>query len=257
MLNLCVLMPTYGRTAALVENAIACFERQTYPEDRRFLLACDDEPWWHEQAGPRWQLEQIHPRAEDHGHKYNLMTRFAEETHVCGWVPDAYVVWDDDDLYLPWHLEAYAEALEHAAWAHPLRVWSTYTGAPQYEAAAGRFHGSLALRRGAGQWIETLRGTFDQEMISALQARHGDPGRPDRRLPPSYVFRWADTGSHHCQAYMRGTSHEWYDDYAEAVRQRREAAGERPPEVLVPRLDEPARRTIQQIQMALSRSVRQ
>ena len=256
MLNLCVLMPTYGRTAALVENAIACYQRQTYPQQHRFLLCCDDEPWWNEQAGDRWQVERFQGRAPDLGAKYNLMMRFAEETRVAGWVPDAYVVWDDDDLYLPWHLEAYAAALERHAWAHPRTVWSTYTGSPTAEAASGRFHGSLAIRRGAGQWIETLRGTFDQEMIAQLQSIHGDPGRPDERFPPSYVFRWADTGSHHCQAYMKGTDREWYEDYALAVFDRRQAMGESPPEVLVPQLDDAGRRTIGQIQMILSRSAR-
>ena len=256
MLNLCVLMPTYGRTAALVENAIACYQRQTYPAEHRFLLACDDEPWWREQAGHRWQLDRRDGRAADLGSKYNDMMKYAETTGVCGWQPDAYLVWDDDDIYLPWHLEAYAAALEHHQWAHPWQVWSTYTGSPTLEQASGRFHGSLAIRRGPVKWIETLRGTFDQEMIARLQAIHGKPGRPDARFPPSYVFRWADTGSHHCQAYMRGTDREWYDDYALAVASRRAANAEMPPEVLAPQLDEAARKTIGQIQMMLSRSIR-
>ncbi len=257
-MNICVLMPTYGRTRELIQNAIACFESQTHVDSYLFIL--DDEGWWHEQQGRRWSLLRAPTRAPDLGSKYNWMVRHAR-AHWQDWTglprkPDAFAVWDDDDIYLPWHLHAVAEALATRMWAHPGAVWSTYTGSPQMEEAAGRFHGALAVRDLAAEWVETRRSTFDQEMLARLQATYGTPGRPDDYASPSYVFRWADTGSHHCQAYMRGRDDEtWYDRYAEVIRERRAAAGERPPEILTPQFDAAAARTRGLIDQQLGRAV--
>lgn len=244
-MTLCVLIPTYGRTATLIANALACFEAQTYVDAYAFVL--DDEPWWHEQEGRRWSLVRAAERAPDLGSKYNWMVRHAR-AHWHDWTgerrrPDGYVVWDDDDLYLPWHLSCVAEALSTRMWAHPGAVWSTYAGSPQIEQATGRFHGALAVRDAAAEWVETRRATFDQEMLAKLQARYGTPGRPDDYGPPSYVFRWADTGSHHVQGYMRAGSDEtWYDTYAAAIRERRTMRGEVPPLLLTPQFDAAATR---------------
>ena len=131
---------------------------------------------------------------------------------------DAFAVWDDDDLYLPNHLQNIAAALSSGTrykWAHPLRVWSTYTGRPELENAAGRFHGSLALRadfcRQVGGWIATRRADFDQQMLARCAAA-GRPAPYDAATGPSYVFTWADSGATHCQGLMRSPEDEtWWE----------------------------------------------
>lgn len=248
-MNVVCLMPTYGRTRELVESAVACFEAQTY--DDRSLLILDDEGFFQEQNGDRWSLYSTPNRFADLGSKYNAMVKLAKDLAgrraAVNGDPrriDAFVVWDDDDVYLPTWVEQCVEALKVSRWSHPRFVWSTYTGEPRLEHAAGRFHGSLAVDGGSADWVPTRRSTFDQEFLAKLAQKHGEPGRPDAAgRSPGYVFRWADTGSTHCQAFMKsGNDETWYEAYAEAVRTRRAKRGEQPVDKIEPKLDDSARR---------------
>jgi hypothetical protein len=160
-------------------------------------------------------------------------------------VPDAFAVWDDDDIYLPWHLSAHAEILAEHGWSHPSRVWSTYTGKPEFEDAAGRFHGALAVRRDLmeriGGWPDTQRADFDQRMLWRL-ADVEPAGDPTAVAVPSYVFRWGSTRHPHCQGFMKSPGNTtWYQEYAKA--HRFEPWGK-----LVPKFDEDTEKTIATIE---------
>jgi hypothetical protein len=104
---------------------------------------------------------------------------------------DAFIIWDDDDIYLPWHLAAHATVLQDAQWSHPKMVWSLYGGSPKLELAAGRFWASAAVRRDLHRrvqgFIPSARADFDQGRLSAWREHGGEPGRPE---PPSYVYGW-------------------------------------------------------------------
>ena len=83
------------------------------------------------------------------------------------------------------------------------------------EHAIGRFHASLAFTRQAFEqvagWPLTLRGDFDQQLISGLNSI-SPTADPCIMAGPSYVFRWGSTGAYHGQALMRGPEDEgWYD----------------------------------------------
>jgi hypothetical protein len=126
---------------------------------------------------------------------------------------DVLIVWEDDEIYLTHHISSYVETLREHQWAHPLTVWSTYTGTPQIERSGGRFHAALGFRTefldSIGGWPETDEPNFDQQLI-ARATRHSPPGRPDHGdNPPSYVFRWADTGATHGQGTM-DKGNDWY-----------------------------------------------
>jgi hypothetical protein len=134
---------------------------------------------------------------------------------------DHIVVWEDDEIYLPEHLQACAEALSVSPWAHPKWVYSTYGGKLQLEAATGRFHAALAFRRdflqSIGGWPTTQAPTFDQQLIrNATEA--AAPGRPDQYRGATYVFRWQDTGATHGQNTM-GSGDRWYSEYRPQVTQ--------------------------------------
>jgi len=199
------LCPTFRRPSALLRNTVACFEAQTYPADQRRLLVLDDAGQWPEQSGPGWQVLSTPDRYPTISAKYNAMVTMSPDA-------DAFVVWDDDDVYLPWHLEAHAAALAEGPWSHPSTVWSLY-GKLHQEGAAGRFHGSLAVRREAleqvGGWPDTRDATFDQQLLGSLARQFGPPGDPCRVMAPSYVFRWGSTHSYHAQHFM-GKS-DWYE----------------------------------------------
>lgn len=242
-MNVHCLMPTYGRTRALLENALACFVAQRYPRHKLRLTVCDDEGFLDpmERNADGWAIVSRAERFPDLGSKYNAMVAADH-----GWA-DAFAVWDDDDLYLPDHVANHVAAVRSrqreglGLWSQPSSVWSTYTGAPALEGSAGRFHGSLFVCRPAASWIATRRADFDQQFLAALARDFGSPARPDDHKAPTYVFRWADTGSTHCQGLMRSPSDEtWWESYAVEVARRRRANNEQRPGQLVPRYDDAA-----------------
>lgn len=213
--SVAALCPTFGRPPHLLENTLACWEMQMYPAHRRHLYIYDDRGNIQVPNGANWS---VHHRPG--GRCPNLPRKYNEVLAMVD--ADIVVVWEDDDLYLPWHIEACVRTLREHAWAHPERVWSTYKKEGLItEPATGRFHASLAFRthwlRNMGGWIETDRDDFDQLLLKHHEA-HAPPGRPDQGMPPSYVFRWRDTGAAHGQDTMhRGPNNApnttWYRDH--------------------------------------------
>lgn len=176
--------------------------------------------------------------------KYNYMLEqervIAIHEHAQENYWDAVAVWDDDDIYLPWHLSAAAGALmDGAPSCKPSTIWSLYRpdGAigegPWKESGDGRFHCSLVIGTPAlqriGGWIQTRRADFDQQQIAACSpAADMLPFSPDRL--PSFVYRWGSTGTQHCSALMKSPDNtDWYDRFA--------AADSRPAGRLVPEYD--------------------
>ena len=233
--NVTCLCPTYrAKPAALVGNAIACFLAQSYPADRRRLIVYDDTGHFEPVAGKGWELIVSRDRHPTLSNKYNHMVQTSLDS-------DVFVVWEDDDIYLPWHIESCVKALEGNLWAHPEKVFSLYTGKLETEPATGRLHASLAFRRKAwerlGGWPDTKRADFDLQMLANLRRTFGPPGNPVAAFPPSYVFRWASTGAPHGQNFMRGPGDEdWYRRAGEVP-----ARGDR---VVVPAFDPETARVI-------------
>ncbi len=202
-MNLCCLMPTYGRPS-LVQNAIACFMAQDYPAGLRRLLILDDAGQIAPQDGDGWSLRSTSVRMPTLVAKYVIL----QEVDA-GWA-DAFVIWDDDDIYLPWHLAAHAKVLQHAQWSHPKMVWSLYGGGPKLESAAGRFWASAAVRRDLHRrvqgFIPSARADFDLAHLSAWYKYGGEPGRPE---PPSYVYGWG-RAKHASMLMTTPDNTQWY-----------------------------------------------
>lgn len=202
-MHIACLCPTYGRPS-LVANSLALFlGQQLRHGDTAHLTILDDADQISAQtcaSGPlTWSVTPVRawiplPR------KYAYLVWLARPA-------DVYVVWDDDDVYLPWHLSSVAAATPRAGWSHPAYVWSTcgvdpQAEAPRREIATGRFHGAMAvgaeLLALVGGWPDTLQATYDQEMLARLTAAAGPPHDLCTVAEPSYVYRWGDTGKHHC-----------------------------------------------------------
>jgi glycosyltransferase involved in cell wall biosynthesis len=214
-MHILCLMPTYGRKASLLSNAIACFVAQTHPN--KSLLIYDDlgtlaDTWC---SVPNVYIVSTSERAPNLSDKYNIMLRHAAAAS-CPY--EAVAVWDDDDVYLPHHLQAHAQALNVAAWSKPSRIISAFHSPPVEEAADGRFHGSIAVRRDTVSqypWPDTLRATFDQEYMEEL-LRVSLPHDTLKTMAnlgraPSYVYRWQTSQSSHCSGLMDRDT--WYADY--------------------------------------------
>jgi glycosyltransferase involved in cell wall biosynthesis len=107
---ICAICPTFNRPQWL-GRAIRAFEKQTY--ENRFLVIIDDAGQYENQKGDRWELISIPRRVLSLGEKRNIGASLAPRDT---W---AYAVWDDDDLYMPWHLEALVEALSRGLFIQP------------------------------------------------------------------------------------------------------------------------------------------
>lgn len=204
------LVPTFGRTPALLNNTLACFAAQTHPH--KSMLIYDDlgtlEHTWCNL--PNVYIYSTRERAPSLGEKYNMMLKYANENHA---IYDAVAVWDDDDVELPDYLATHAQTLQTHRWSKPSRIISAYRNPPMEEAADGRFHGSIAIRRELVEqvpWINTVRATFDQEYLQAL-SNVTPPGDTCTYGLPQYIYRWQTSNSSHCSGLMG--SETWYADY--------------------------------------------
>lgn len=209
--RLLCLCPTYGRPVHIVENAIQCFLTQSNKDAS--LLILDDLGNFKECSGPGWHLFSSQERSPSLPDKYDRMMNIAENIGI-QW--DGVCVWDDDDVYMFHHLEVVKRCflLGHNV-VKPSTVLSTYAGFNE-ESGEGRFHGSLSVSKKVidqlGGWIKTDDRLFDQMMINQSIQAAGGSGDPCRLGPPSYVFRWADTGASHSQHVMTDDkSVTWYN----------------------------------------------
>jgi hypothetical protein len=221
------LCPTFHRPK-LLSNALACFLAQDYPADRRELIIVDDGDDF---DAPRYS-DALHADFEilqELGTRIRLISfpeRFQslpEKFNKIGWEAsgDVLAVWEDDDIYLPWHLSAHVEAMQFHGkpYSKPSLVKSTYPGHLVTEDAAGRFHASIAFTRDfwhrVGHWPVTKRADFDQQFMASLGAATAPipaPADPCQFAPPSYCFRYGSTQAYHGQHFMRSPDDEgWYD----------------------------------------------
>ncbi|MEO8487531.1 MAG: glycosyltransferase [Betaproteobacteria bacterium] len=209
------LCPTYKRPE-LLRNSIACFVAQTYPN--RVLVILDDAGQHAAQDCPaeRWRLMSQSDRYPNLPAKLNALAAMVPEA-------DILAVWEDDDIYLPHHLAAIAEAAsgcDEAAFFAPDRVLSTYRmprGRTQEENAMGRFHASWAYTRrlwdSLGGYEAGDRLDFDQRMGARCRASAGftcyDQTDAIRRFGPSYAYRWGSGPYNGSQAGEEGYASLW------------------------------------------------
>ena len=108
-MNILCLCPTYGRPR-LVANALACFLAQDYPEEKRRLVILDDAGQIPASQADGWAVISMPVRYNSLPDKYNALLSMERVLRPNSrW--DAVAVWDDDDIYFPWHLSAAAKAL--------------------------------------------------------------------------------------------------------------------------------------------------
>lgn len=238
-MNLLCLCPTY-RKPELAANALACFVTQTYPAASRRLLICDDAMEIYPQRIKEWQVVNRTTRALSMPHKLDEMVglgntvfnrqyprdeyqgnkKVATEIIFEEWLPDAYVVWQEGDIYRPWHLAAVVEALEHAQWTFPENVCTDYLGKLRVQKSdINCHHGALAITKKLLEQLKGWKGVqlenhvlspdYGRQMLAACLA--AGPSCPtDARHRHSYVYRQQhDPIATGCKPL----SEEWYTEY--------------------------------------------
>lgn len=189
---------TFNRPGMLAES-IECFRRQSYPAARRELVVLDDAGQYDPGACDRLpgvKLVTTRHRFRTLGEKRNATAALIS--------PDveALAIWDDDDIYLPWHLERAAELLaSDEAWSRPAEVWIDHPRGLRRRPAKGLFHAAWVLTREvflqAGGYPAMQSGQ-DQALGKRLR-RAGILHKPPAG-PPSFVYRWGTVKTKHLSA---------------------------------------------------------
>lgn len=218
-LKISCVCPTYRRPQ-LLENAIACFLAQDYPDKE--LVIWDDAGELPEASGSGWRIISTKERFPSIGAKYNAICEVT--------TGDVIAVWEDDDIYLPTHLSRTSRPLrQDYDFSKDRGMWSLYTGKIGLESAAGRGHAALMFTKelwGKVKWPETNKPEFDQDLIANLTSQ-GRVGQP--RGLPTYIYRHGSTGHYHGQSTMTHGD-DWY-------RMIPDVTTPQPRETISPRMD--------------------
>ena len=205
------LMGTYGRYE-LVCEALACFLRQSAISNATLLIHNQHpEPLFFDhprvrvvnETGPKRALRYIRQRMHE------LADPAADLIH---W-------WDDDDLYLPWHLQ---DCLDHigdsVAWK-PAVSWISHANT-RFERHWHRFEASWIFRAEylKSAPIDTHPDYTDHPVIpQTMEARL--LATTELGDFTSYIYRW-DTGTQHLSGYGASGSHEQQAEFVELWRSR-------------------------------------
>jgi hypothetical protein len=193
------LMGTYGRHS-LASEALACFLQQS-ALPKATLLVYNQHPVRMRFDHPRVRVvnEAIPPTPIRYirARMLELADSSAEFIH---W-------WDDDDLYLPWHLEDCLTHIgNHVAWK-PASSWF-WEGTEKFSRVSNRFEGSWIFRADYLKTanIEAFPDYTDHPVFWHTEAA-GLLATTELAGRTSYIYRWNE-GTQHVSAYGGGLSEE-------------------------------------------------
>lgn len=185
----------------LLSQAIESFLRQNYPTELRELIVLDDAGQYSPDTldeFPNVKLVTTRHRFRTLGEKRNATAGLVSPD------VDAYCVWDDDDIYLPWHISAAVKALQNADYTIPTLLYVDKRTRLERKENQYLFHGAWAFRRSAFEQVggyPFIQSGQDQGLLKRFKSaklRRGDPLQFDPR--PSYVYRWYTAHSSHLSA---------------------------------------------------------
>ncbi len=180
------LMGTCGRFAPACES-LACFLQQSAIEDAT-LLIYNQHPIPLKFNHPRVRVVNEPGRAGSLRHIRQRMLDLANPA------ADLIHWWEDDDLYLPWHLEDCLDRIKgHAAWK-PFRSWYSWSRS-DYDLCAHPFEGSWVFR--ADYVLKAPLSTHAHYIDHPAYTQTGQAGLlAITDLRASYIYRWYDSWSH-------------------------------------------------------------
>jgi glycosyltransferase involved in cell wall biosynthesis len=187
------ICPTYGRPPDyqhLLEEAIAAFLRQTYPNKELIVvndcsaqeLICD---------APGVRVVNMPERFPSLGDKYNAAIALS--------TGELLAPWEDDDISLPWRLSLSVERLGEADYFNPRRYWFLDGDGLHADRSLGVGHNQSLFRRAAFDTVGgylAISGPQDYELDRAFRCRVrcvGEPSTGQDELLTSewyYVYRW-------------------------------------------------------------------
>jgi glycosyltransferase involved in cell wall biosynthesis len=199
-MKLAAICCTYKRPGPLAE-AVESFLRQDHPADLREMIVLDDAGQYAPDAlagAAGVRLVTLPHRFRTLGEKRNASAALVSAD------VDAYCVWDDDDIYLPWHMSAAAAALAEADYTIPTVIYTDRRTRLERKDNQYLFHGAWAFRREAFEQVggyPFIQSGQDQGLLRRFKAarlRRADPIQHNPR--PSYIYRWHTAHAHHISA---------------------------------------------------------
>jgi hypothetical protein len=189
------LCAVFNHSQEWAENAIHCFQQQTHPD--RTLLILDDRPPEYRWPNVREYTENLDsnvlyavvPNFGNMAKKYNYGLQFAKDNGI-GY--SGVTIYDDDDHFLPDHLERHAAVLENNAWSMPEAILSLYGPSVIRIAPSFLYWSSYAFRReitdkhGFGDYGGL---GYDQEFVKLCRREYGEPGIMTGS--PTYLYNFS------------------------------------------------------------------
>ncbi len=178
-----VCIPTFGRPE-LLEEAIECFLRQTW-ENKRLIIGNDFADQ---------QLVCDHPQVVVVNRASRFATLGAKRNWLMGLAGEHYIAhWDDDDLYLPTHIEHVMSLLPEfrADAAKQHHQWYDNNRAKYRVGFASYMHTVIAHRsvyRKAGDYGD-LNMNEDSELLARMLRKGLLSGPPQRLHEPTFAQR--------------------------------------------------------------------
>jgi glycosyltransferase involved in cell wall biosynthesis len=200
-----VICCTYARPN-LLPHAIESFLRQDYPADQREMIILDDNGQYVSQSRDGWHLQSVAKRFRTLGEKRNATAALASAD------VDAYVVWDDDDIYLPHTLSAHRDALRHAEWSVPSKVLvEQKDGSLRPKSNRTLFHSAWAFTRSAFEKVHGypfMQSGQDQALGDRFRQAGIQPSDPISHHSPYLIYRWSTSDCWHLSAMDKQTGYE-------------------------------------------------
>jgi hypothetical protein len=202
------ICPTYNRPPDqqhLLEEAIECFLRQTYPNKELVVLNdCPEQELVCDAPGVR--VVNVSERFPTLGDKRNAAVALARG--------DLIAPWDDDDISLPWRLSLSVKGLGNTSYFNPRRYWFWDRDGLRSDHPVAHAHLVSLFRRSAFEAVggyPSISFAEDEHihhaLLSSVACTVPDPGRENlARRDWYYIYRWAISPVHMCS---RATD-EWY-----------------------------------------------
>ena len=177
------LQLSYGRPQLSVE-AVECFLRQTYTNKKLIIVNTHPSPVYFENKYDNIEVYNIKPL--DHlSDVYRFGMDLIKSDYFC--------VWDDDDLFMPWHVENRVDyILKHSEYNAVGHKFGVMTVDNVIKNMGGNMFVSQYLYKNNGFRPDKNKCCWDVSW-SNHQWKKGYLDFPNK---PSYIYRWGTGESH-------------------------------------------------------------
>lgn len=225
-LRIACICPSYRRPDCL-RTTLAQFQAQVLETCEAHLFILEDSGLWEFQHGDRWTFFAESSRYETFGIKFNKLCLNAKREGY-----DAAVIFEDDDIYLPGHVEAHAKVLASHRYSvpsrkvvdchrkHPIGLLEWSDLREETNPLPTGLHGSWAfwldIWEAVGGYPEEAMDGFDLEFGRRLMEAGGaNPGDYCEFTTPQYGYRWSSAPGKNCRnASAYSSSGQLYYDRA-------------------------------------------